>query len=198
MLRKTTLVSLSLVLTATGGVRAGELTVVGVDPPAHALAAVAASPITIHFDQPVQPASVTADSFWAFGRWSGTVAGTYSFSNNDQTVTLHPEHPFFYGEQVMVILSHDLQAAAGASLRAAGYSYQFWTAAMPADMSFALLASMSTRSHPSLSSRAYGGIASDLNNDGWTDLTIVNEDTAARACAGQMGYLPVTRPTSQI
>lgn len=178
MLRKTTLVSFTLVLTATSAVRAGALAVVGVDPPAHALTAVVASPIAIHFDQPVQPASVTADSFWAFGRWSGTAAGTYSFSNNDQTVTLHPEKPFFYGEQVMVILSHDLEAAAGTSLRAAGYSYQFWTAAMPADMSFALLASMSTRSHPSVSSRAYGGIATDLNNDGWTDLAIVNEDTA--------------------
>ena len=37
---------------------------------------------------------------------------------------------------------------------------------------------LTTRTKPDQSSRAYGGVASDLNNDGWADLTIVNEVTA--------------------
>ena len=45
-------------------------------------------------------------------------------------------------------------------------------------MDFVFLDSMSTRTVPDESSRAYGGIASDLDDDGWADLTIVNEDTA--------------------
>ncbi len=157
---------------------AGELQVVSVSPAAHSLSAPVGVAITVHFDQPVSPASIGADSFRAFGRWSGPVQGSYSFSNGDQTVTLHPDAPLFYGEQVMVILSHDIQAAGGTFLRSAGYSYQFWTAALPSDMNFALLDSLTTRTLPAESSRAYGGIATDLNNDGWADLTIVNEDTA--------------------
>ncbi len=95
----------------------GELAVVSVEPAAHSLTAPVAAPITVHFDQPVLPASVTSDSFWAFGRWSGAVQGSYSFSNSDQAVSLHPNEPLFYGEQVMVILSHDIHAAGGAALR---------------------------------------------------------------------------------
>ena len=164
--------------TRSAGALAGELSVVSVEPPAHALAAPVAAPIVIHFNQPVLPASVTDDSFWAFGRWSGTVQGSRTFSDSDQTVTLTLKEPLFYGEQVTVFLSHDIQAADGTPLRAGGYSYQFWTAAMPTDMTFTELDTMTTRTTPGESTRAYGGIASDLNDDGWADLTIVNEDTA--------------------
>ena len=157
---------------------AGEVQVVSVSPAAHSLTAPVGVAITVQFDQPVLPASIDANSFWAFGKWSGPVQGSYSFSDGDQTVALHPDAPLFYGEQVMVILSHDIQAAGGAFLRSAGYSYQFWTAALPSDMTFEFLDSMTTRTVPSESSRAYGGIATDLNNGGWADITIVNEDTA--------------------
>ncbi|MCH8964388.1 MAG: VCBS repeat-containing protein [Planctomycetes bacterium] len=169
---------LAVGLAAVQVAAAGEFGVVAVEPAAHSLTAPVAAPITVHFDQPVLPASITSDSFWAFGRWSGTVQGTYSFSNGDQTVSLHPDEPLFYGEQVMVILSHDIQAAGGDPLRSAGFSWQFWTAAMPSAMSFTFLDQITTRTIPQQSSRAYGGIATDLNNDGWADLTIVNEDTA--------------------
>ncbi len=169
---------LAVGLAASQIAAAGELAVVSVEPAAHSLTAPVAAPITVHFDQPLLPASVTNDSFWAFGRWSGTVEGTYSFSNGNQTVSLHPDAPLFYGEQVTVFLSHDLQAAGGDPLRSAGFSWQFWTAAMPSDVSFTFLDQMTTRTIPQQSSRAYGGIATDLNNDGWADLTIVNEDTA--------------------
>ena len=172
------LLSCALILGSASTVVAGELSVVSVAPAAHEVTALVASPITVSFDQPVDPASVNADSFWAFGRWSGTVEGTYSFSNGNQTVSLEPDAPFFAGEQVMVILSHDLQSPGGAALRSAGYCFQFWTAAFPADRSFVTIDSMTTRTFPGQSSRAYGGIATDLDNDGWADLTIVNEDTA--------------------
>ena len=157
---------------------AGQLAVVSVEPARHGLNTLATSSITVNFDQPVDPASVDGASFWAFGRWSGTVQGTYVLSNGNQTVTLDPDHDFFYGEQVMVILSHDLQTAGGTPLRSAGYSWQFWTAAAPAPRTFTTLDVMSTRTVPQQASRAYGGIATDLNADGWADITIVNEVTS--------------------
>ena len=163
---------------AVAPVRAGELTVVAVDPAPHALSVVTGSSISIHFDQPVDTDSVTNDSFWAFGRWSGTVQGDFTFSDNNQIVTLNPDRSFFFGEHVMVILSHDLLAEGGGPLRSAGYSYTFCTAAMPAAIDLTQIDVMTTRTKPNQSSRAYGGIASDLNNDGWADITIVNEVTA--------------------
>ena len=58
-------------LAAPAALAGGNLSVVGVQPPAHALAAPVSSSIAVTFDQPVNPATVTPLSFWAFGRWSG-------------------------------------------------------------------------------------------------------------------------------
>ncbi len=166
--------ALALAAAAPGG---GELAVVSVQPPRHLLAAPVGSTIAVTFDQPVDPATVTPDSFWAFGRWSGPADGTFAFSGGGQTVTLVPDDAFFAGEQVMVILSHDLRSASGDPLRSAGYSWQFWTAAGAAQRDFALLDVLDVRTTPDVATRSYGGIATDLDGDGWADLTIVNEET---------------------
>jgi hypothetical protein len=157
---------------------AGELAVTAVEPAINAGIVGVYSPIKVHFDMPVMRSTVTAETFWAFGRWSGTVQGAISFSNADQTVTLLPDHTFSHGESVTVILSHDVQAADGSPLRSAGYSWQFTTRARSAPMAFSLLTTLPTRTIPTQSVRTYGGIASDLNHDGWLDLTLVNEDSA--------------------
>jgi hypothetical protein len=135
------------------------------------------SSITLQFDKPVNPATISEDTFWAFGRWSGPAAGTYSLTNSNQTVTLMPSRPFSAGEQVMVIVSNQIEADDGTPLRSAGYSYQFWTKAAAGELDFETIDTLDTRTTPGQSTRSYGGSATDLNNDGWLDLTIVNEDT---------------------
>ncbi len=168
----------ALVLPAAPAAHAGgNLVVVAVQPAAHVLTAPVRSAIAVSFDQPVDPATVTPLSFWAFGRWSGPVHGAFTFSGGGQVVTLVPDDPLFAGEQVMVILSHDLRSSTGDPLRSAGYSWQFWTAAAPAQRSFAQLDVLDVRTSPGIGTRAYGGIATDLDDDGWADLTIVNEDS---------------------
>ncbi len=158
---------------------AADLQVISVTPARHALNVPRETPIVVQFDKPVKPNSVVPlQSFWSFGRWSGTVQGTFSFSNGDTTVTLTPNQPFSAGELVTVFLSHDIEAADNTTLRAGGYSFQFWTKANPAAMDFQEIASMTTRTTPSQPSTAYGGIASDLDGDRFLDLTIVNEETA--------------------
>ncbi len=157
---------------------AGELTVLSVEPVARSLQAPVDTPITVRFDRAVDRDSVIdGQSFVAFGRWSGSVAGAFHFTDDDQTVILLPDQPFSAGEAVMVILSHDLQAADGSFLRSAGYSFQFWTQARSADMDFVEIAVMSTRTTPGETTQSYGGIATDLNGDRFCDITIVNEDT---------------------
>lgn len=156
-----------------------DLAVVGVSPAARGVAVAVNSPIVVHFDKPVKPESVVPlSSLWAFARWSGTASGAITFSNGNQTVTLTPDRPFSAGEQVMVVLSHDIEAADGTFVRAGGYSYQFWTRARANAMEFAQVGTLVTTLPGETSSRAYGGLGSDLDEDGWLDITIVNEDTA--------------------
>jgi low density lipoprotein receptor-related protein 5/6 len=175
----------ALILMGAHPLFGADLAVVSVSPSRHTVTAAVGSPIVVNFDRPVNVATITSNSFWAFGRWSGTRNGgngLYSFSNGNQTVTLTPNRAFSAGEMVMVILSHDIAASDGAqeTLRGAGYSWQFWAKAQPADMDFTQIGSLSTRDPgaPGTLVRTYGGFASDLNDDGWLDLGMVQEDSA--------------------
>lgn len=155
----------------------GELTVVSVEPAARTVTAAHDSAIVVHFDRPVNRASVTTDSFWAFGRWSGPVDGSLSFSEADRAVTLTPARGFTAGDRVTVILSHDLRGADGSSLRSAGYSFQFITSTATASAMFTEIDRMTTRTTASVTTRSYGGTAVDLDGDSYLDLLIVNEDS---------------------
>lgn len=159
-------------------VRPGNLVVVSVSPAPRTMSASTIASIEIEFDRAVNRNTIDKDSFWAFGRWSGAADGEFSFSNGDRTVTLTPDAPFSAGESVMVILANTIAAADGSMIRSAGYSYQFMISAAPAAADFTLLDTLSTRTQPGVSTRAYGGVATDMDNDGWLDLSIVNEDTA--------------------
>ncbi len=172
-MRLTPAALLLVTLCAVSTAGAGELVVVSVEPASHALTAAPDAAITVHFDRPVDAASVGPASFGAFGRWSGSVAGAFSFSEGGTSVSLTPARPFSAGEAVMVVLSHDLQADDGSFLRDAGYSFMFWVRAARAGLDLAEIDVLDTDSP----SRPYGGIASDLNGDGFLDITTVNEDT---------------------
>ncbi len=154
-----------------------DLTVVSTQPARHALATPLASSISVTFDRAVNPATVTHNNFNAFGRWSGPVSGAFTFSNGNTTVTLTPTRPFSAGESVMVILSKNFVAADGSLMRPQGYSWQFVTRALPTTLAFTNIATMSNRTTPGSNTRIYGASATDLDADGWLDLTTVNEDS---------------------
>src|SRR5262245_30889267 len=153
-MRTCTLFATSLTLLASAA-RAGTLTVTSVNPDLNGLNAAVDTPIVVHFDRPVLPSSVTSSSFRVFGRWSSAAEGKFTFSNNDQTVTLTPDAPFSAGETVMVMLSHDLTAQDGSPLRAAGFSFHFWTVTRPACLNFNELDVMSNRTTPEQQTRIY-------------------------------------------
>lgn len=170
-----TLVALLLpASTAYGASTGGNLTALGVSPAHHALAAPSNTAITITFDRAVAPATVTAQSFWAFARWSGVVTGSRSLSADGRTLILTPDRLLSAGESVMVVLSHDLMAVDGTPMRAAGYSWQFWVRTVSTPTLRYVETDDLTTGEPS---RPYGAIGSDLNGDGFLDLTTVNEDT---------------------
>ncbi len=157
----------------------GTLTVLSVEPQARILTAPTDTRITVRFDRPVNPATLEARrSFWAFGRWSGAADGSFSFEDGNQTVVLTPDRAFSAGETVMVILSNEIEAMDGSPLRPGGYSFQFWTRSAPSTLEFQEIQRFSTRTDQQVTTQSYGGVASDLDNDGHLDLTIINEDTA--------------------
>ncbi len=155
------------------------LNVVSTVPPLNALNQSVHTRISVTFDQPINPETVTAgvERFFAGGRWSGPVAGSKVFSNGNRTVTLIPDERLFAGEMVFVNLSDAIETTGGERLRKGGYSFSFWTHVRRAPMEFSVIDTLVVRTTPQQPTQAYGGIASDLNNDGYSDVTIVNEIT---------------------
>ena len=168
---------LAIILVAVAA-PAADLLVMSTNPPRN-LAAAPTTTVSITFDRAVQTSSITADTFRVFGRATGTASGPFTFSNGNATVTLTPSTPFAAGEVVLVNLSHDILAADLTPLRAAGFAYQFRITSQPASLMFTEIETKSTRDPPgTVGTRIYGAMAADLDNDGYADLTTVNEDSA--------------------
>jgi hypothetical protein len=177
------------------------LAVESVEPTPNRVDAPLRAVVAVHLDRPADPATVTAANVRVFGRWSGAAAGALALADGDTTILFTPADPFSAGETVTVTLARHLAGADGTTLRPAGYAWQFWTVAAPAAApTFTRTATMTTRTLPGVSSRAYGGIGSDLDGDGFLDLTIVNEDTAdlrvfMNLADGTGAYAPFLQPT---
>lgn len=171
-------------------------------PAGNGLQASVETAIRVTFDTPIDPTSMTGDAFRVFGRWSGDVRGSLRFSEDLRSVVLEPDRPFSAGELVSVSLSRDVRAANQEPLREAGYAFQFWTASRAVDqMAFQEIAVMTTNTDRK--SRPYGGVATDLNNDGWLDITVVNEDTAdvrvfLNRADGTGAFEPFLQPPSPV
>ena len=153
-----------------------EMQVLSTVPGANALQVGTASQIAIQFDRPVDRASITETSLWAFGQWSGSHRGTYEFSEGDSKVTLSGARPLIPGEQVTVIVANSLVSADGAgAMRPGGYSFQFRVGSTASSMNFVEIARLDSRNANQDVGQSYGGLATDLNQDGYPDITIVNE-----------------------
>ncbi|NOT30272.1 MAG: hypothetical protein HOP15_07480 [Planctomycetes bacterium] len=151
------------------------LRVLGSLPAAVSFAAVTTD-ITVFFDQPVRRNTIDAASFRVFGRYSGPASGTLGFSSDDRFVTFNPTNAFSAGEVVWVNLANTIRAVSGAPLRRAGHAFQFGTSVAPSAGTFTQYAVMSNTT--SEFTRIYGASATDLNGDGYLDLTTINEDSA--------------------
>jgi len=153
----------------------GTLAVVRTQPATVSVAPVTTA-VSVDFDRPVDLSSVTTSTFRVFGRYSGPARGSYSFALGARRVTFTPERPFSAGEVVWVNLSHDLCGMDRSRLRAAGHAFQFLTGVQPSSGTFVQYDVMSNRD--CCQTRIYGASATDLDHDGYLDLTTVNEVSA--------------------
>jgi len=166
------------------GVAFGEMQVVSTRPVGNRVGVGGNSIVGVRFDRPVQTATVNSSSFRVYGRWSGRADGVLSFANGNRAVTLNPDHDFSAGETVYVHLGHSIVAADGSPLRSAGYAFQFTVRTQtqapipPGPLPFTQIDTLVVRSTPNEPTRAYGGLGSDFDRDGWLDLAIVNEISA--------------------
>ncbi len=156
---------------------AGALTVVSVSPAARSGGAPVDTAVTIQFSQPISRSTIVSGTVRVFGMWSGAKAGAFGFADLDETVIFTPTTPFSAGEMVMVILSGQIRAADGSEMPNS-YTFQFGTASQPATLQFQHVDTLDVRGTAGVHTQAYGGVATDFNNDGWLDLTIINEVTA--------------------
>ena len=170
------IVASSVLRVTIGTALAATPQVVSTNPASNSLTAPPATAISITFDQALSPGSVTASSLRVFGKQTGRKTGAITFSNTDKTVTITPTEPFAAGELVLVNLANTILAADSSPFRQAGYSFQFFVQTQPAARVFDAIQTQSNKT--GAQTRIYGAAAADLNDDGWIDLTTVNEVSA--------------------
>ena len=149
--------------------------VVSVFPSPQSLTAGIGEVIEVTFDRPMNPALFGAETFHVFGRWSGTAKGTFLFEEDSTRVRFVPDRPFMAGEWVTVAMSRSIEGQDGAPMEK-GYAWSYWIKTAPGVIDQNKTATLSTRRDGEAGIRSYGAYAGDLNEDGFSDLMIPNED----------------------
>jgi hypothetical protein len=124
------------------------------------------TPIEVHFDQEIDPASVTSITFRVFGRWSGPATGT--FLVNGATVSFQPDEAFFAGEWITVSLSKGIENLSGENL-VKGYVWNFWIETANGSTTLSYDYRVAVRTAGEAWVQVYGAYAGDINNDVFRD-----------------------------
>ena len=161
-------------LMIAGAVHAAPPVVNSVYPARQRIDAGAHTPIEVHFDQLIDSTSVTPITFRVFGRWSGPATGTFKVAAS--TVSFTPSEPFFPGEWITVSLSKGIQNTSAENM-VKGYAWNFWIETANGTLTLTYDTRITCRTGVETWVQPYGAYAGDLNNDGWSDLTIPSEQT---------------------
>ncbi len=145
-------------------------------PANQALAIPANSSIEINFDKAINPWTVLPESVRVFGRWSGPASLSFVFTNSNRAIIATASEPFFAGEWITVSLGPNIQAQTGESMNRC-YTFNYWIATAPGTLSQIPVDTIYLRQGTETFIQAYGAYAGDLNNDSYSDLTVINEHT---------------------
>jgi len=133
--------------------------------------------VIVRFNTTINSESINDISFKVFGRWSGPMMGFISLIEGDSTIQFTPDEPFFYGEWVVVFLSKDIESQEGLDLEF-GYGWGFWTETMAGTLNQPEVDVIPVRLDGEGTIQCYGAYAGDINSDGYSDLSVVNEITS--------------------
>ncbi len=165
-----------LLFTASFKLTAQVPKVTGVFPLNQTIHAPADAEIIVTFEAPIAPSSVDAVSFKAFGRWSGPASGSVTFENNNTELHFKPDEAFFAGEWVTISLSKGIRSASSENL-VKGYAWNYWIATTAGTLNQTFKEKILLELPGEGWIETYGAYAGDLNNDGYSDLTVVNENS---------------------
>ncbi|MEL6812722.1 MAG: T9SS type A sorting domain-containing protein [Bacteroidota bacterium] len=171
---------------------AQSLQVIETYPEAQSITASPTNEISITFNQTPDMLTINDGTFRVFGKWSGPMEGNYALDASTNTVKFTPQRPLFYGEWVSVRLSRDILGSAGTQL-INGYSFEFWTKALPASLDLEYGGQINMRLAGEGALTCYGAYAGDVNNDEFSDLVVITEDSddiRVMISDGSLGYEP--------
>ncbi len=171
------LVSLCIVAVGLTGALSGQtFRVTAVTPTLNQNAASTAAPITLTFNEAVQPTTVNPKTVRVFGRWSGVVPGSLAIDASGKQVTFQPRRPYFPAEMVSIGVASGLQSKSNKAL-AGGFLSSFWARSAPASRRFKLVKTIPVRTNGEGFLQTYGVYAGDVDRDGSPDITVVNESS---------------------
>lgn len=150
------------------------LVVENVFPAPQLISATVSTDINVHFNHTISLESINDVSFRVFGRWSGPMQGSIALTDNDSTIQFTPDVPFFYGEWVVVFLSKGIESQDGSNLEY-GYSWGFWAETMTGTLNQPEVDVIPVRLDGEGTIQSYGAYAGDINSDGYSDLSVINE-----------------------
>lgn len=153
---------------------AAQLSVTSVSPTNNARGASPAAVVTVTFSAPINAATVTAQNFKLFGRWSGPVPCQLSLGAGGTVVTMAPQRPLFACEIATLNVTHFVTSTVGAPL-AGGFMATWWIDAAPSTGTFQLAQVVDYKRPGEGAIRTYGFFAGDVDRDGAPDMSATNE-----------------------
>ncbi len=130
--------------------------------------------IRLEFDAPIE----AAQELHVMGEHSGPMEGLVTV--NGSTLEFTPDNSPMAGERITVLLPKSAKASDGSFLAPHGFVWQFYVSATPAsaplsESSLREIERHSTQGVEGNFSQTYGGVAIDLDRNGFADLALVNE-----------------------
>lgn len=148
--------------------------VTSVSPQRQILNASRSTQITADFNTALDPASVSNVSFRVFGRQSGVISGNIQLQNGNTKIVFTPSEPMLAGEWMTVSLSKGIRSSGNVNM-AKGFCWNFWTVAAPGTLQQARIKTIPVRREGEGHIQCYGALGCDFNDDGRTDLAVINE-----------------------
>ncbi|MCH7760769.1 VCBS repeat-containing protein [candidate division TA06 bacterium] len=148
--------------------------VVAVSPTPQSLTAPAGGEITILFDIPLDPTTISNSTIMIFGQWTGVMDGSFQMEDTNRLVRFIPSLSFSAGERILVSLSKGVMSSGGESLTV-GYAWNFWTKVGSGSLDLVERTRIPVRLPGEGWIQTYGAYAGDLNGDGFHDFSVPNE-----------------------
>ncbi|MGH2575014.1 MAG: FG-GAP-like repeat-containing protein [Ignavibacteria bacterium] len=130
--------------------------------------------LVVVFNTALNPQTVNDSTFRVWGKLSGPVTGTYQIENGNTQIRFTPTVPFLVGEWVTVSLSKGIKSQNNIPMNL-GFNWNFWTKCETGTLNQTLIRTIPVRRQGEGLIQCYGAYGCDLNDDGKTDLAVVNE-----------------------